>query len=95
MYNNFNKQETYMTNIVDFFKRSYQTDRAAFYAEIVETMLLVTASAVLALTIFIPLYLCGSILGMFSTYRRGSSAVILTTWFTIMNTFAFIQLFLL
>ena len=91
-----------MTNIVDFFKRSYQTDRAAFYAEIVETMLLVTASAVLAFTIldpattiFIPLYLCGSILGMFSTYRRGSSAVILTTWFTIMNSFAFVQLFLL
>jgi hypothetical protein len=91
-----------MRNIVGFFKRSYQTDRAAFYAEIVETMLLVTASAILAFTIldpatkiFIPLYLCGSILGMFSTYRRGSSAVLLTTWFTVMNAYAFFTLFIL
>ena len=102
MYNTFNKQEIQMINIVNFFKRSYQTDKAAFYAEIVETTLLVTASAVLAFTIldpatkiFIPLYLAGSILGTFSTYRRGSSAIVLTTWITIMNSFAFVQLFLL
>ena len=90
------------TKILNFFKQSYKTDRVAFYAEIVETILLVTASAILSFTItdpatkiFIPLYLAGSILAMFSTYRRGSSAIILCTWFTIMNTWAFIQLFIL
>jgi trehalose utilization protein len=74
----------------------------AFYAEIVETTVLIIASAVLsftildpATTIFVPLYLVGSILAVFSTYRRGSSAIVLCTWFTIMNSWAFIQLFIL
>ena len=87
--------------IINFFKHSYKTDRIAFYAEICETLLLVSASAILSFTItdpatkiFIPLYLAGSMLAMFSTYRRGSSAILLCTWFTIMNTWAFIQLFL-
>ena len=90
------------TKILNFFKHGYKTDRVAFYAEIVETILLVSASAILSFTItdpatkiFIPLYLAGSVLAMFSTYRRGSSAIILCTWFTIMNTWAFVQLFLL
>ena len=65
------------TKILNFFKQSYKTDRVAFYAEIVETILLVSASAILSFTItdpatkiFIPLYLAGSILAMFSTYRE-------------------------
>lgn len=88
--------------VYNFFKHSYTTDRIAFYAEILETILLVSASAILSFTItdpatkiFIPLYLAGSLLAMFSTYRRGSSAILLCTWFTIMNTWAFIQLFIL
>lgn len=88
--------------VYKFFKHSYNTDRIAFYAEILETILLVSASAILSFTItdpatkiFIPLYLAGSLLAMFSTYRRGSSAILLCTWFTIMNTWAFIQLFIL
>ena len=88
--------------IINFFKKSYATDRTAFYAEIVETTLLIIASAVLSFTIldpateiFIPLYLLGSMLAVFSTYRRGSSAIVLCTWFTVMNSWAFIQLFIL
>ena len=91
-----------MNKIIKFFKQSYATDRLAFYAEIVETTVLIIASAVLsftildpATTIFVPLYLVGSILAVFSTYRRGSSAIVLCTWFTIMNSWAFIQLFIL
>ena len=91
-----------MNKIINFFKQSYATDRMAFYAEIVETTVLIIASAVLsftildpATTIFVPLYLVGSILAVFSTYRRGSSAIVLCTWFTIMNSWAFIQLFIL
>ena len=88
--------------IVDFCKESYRLSPVAFYCEMVETTLLIVASAILTFTvldpatkIFIPLYLAGSVLAMFSTYRRGSSAIILCTWFTIMNTWAFVQLFLL
>ncbi|MDA9992284.1 hypothetical protein N9E03_01230 [bacterium] len=91
-----------MNKIINFFKQSYATDRMAFYAEIVETTVLIIASAVLsftildpATTIFVPLYLVGSILAVFSTYRRGSSAIVLCTWFTIMNSWAFVQLFIL
>lgn len=91
-----------MNKIINFFKQSYATDRMAFYAEIVETTVLIVASAVLsftildpATTIFVPLYLVGSILAVFSTYRRGSSAIVLCTWFTIMNSWAFVQLFIL
>jgi len=88
-------------NIHLFFKKSYE-DKLAFYAELAETILLVTGSAVLAFTIldpatriFVPLYLLGSMLALISTYRRGSTAILLVSWFTIMNTWAFIQLFIL
>jgi len=90
-----------LNKIINFFKQSYATDRMAFYAEIVETTVLIVASAVLSFTIldpttiFVPLYLVGSILAVFSTYRRGSSAIVLCTWFTIMNSWAFVQLFIL
>lgn len=91
-----------MTKILNFFKQSYATDRLAFYAEVVETTVLIIASAILSFTIldpateiFIPLYLLGSLLAVFSTYRRGSSAIVLCTWFTLMNSWAFIQLFIL
>jgi hypothetical protein len=85
--------------VINFFKKSYQTDKTAFYAEILETILLVSASAILTFTvldpathIFIPLYLLGSMLAVFSTYRRGSSALLLTLWFTAMNSVALVQL---
>jgi len=90
-----------LKNIYRFFKKSYE-DKLAFYAELAETILLVTGSAVLAFTIldpatriFVPLYLFGSMLALISTYRRGSTAILLVSWFTIMNTWAFIQLFIL
>ena len=91
-----------MNKIINFFKQSYATDRMAFYAEIVETTVLIIASAILSFTIldpattlFVPLYLIGSLLAVFSTYRRGSSAIVLCTWFTIMNSWAFVQVFIL
>lgn len=91
-----------MKKITTFFKNSYKSDPLAFFSEISETLVLMVASAILSLTIlnpathiFIPLYLVGSILAVFSTYRRGSSAILLTAWFTIMNSWAFIQLFIL
>jgi len=91
-----------MKRILGFFKESYANDRTAFYAEILETTILIIASAILSFTIldpatelFVPLYLVGSLLAVFSTYRRGSSAIVLCVWFTLMNTWAFMQLFVL
>ncbi len=91
-----------MKRILGFFKESYANDRTAFYAEILETTILIIASAILSFTIldpatelFVPLYLVGSLLAVFSTYRRGSSAIVLCVWFTLMNTWAFVQLFVL
>jgi len=89
--------------VVDFFKESYRLSPFAFYCELVETIFLVGASAVLTLTvldpatkIFIPLYLIGSILGVISTIiRKAGFAIVLCAWFVVMNSIAMIQLFLL
>jgi len=83
----------------NFFKDSYRNDPVATYFEAFETVLLITASATLTFTvldpathIFIPLYLIGSVCAMVSTWRRKSTAFILTTWFTVMNSIALVTL---
>jgi hypothetical protein len=88
--------------IINFFKESYRLSPFAFYCELIEAVLLISASAILTYTvldpatkIFIPLYLLGSILGVISTIiRRAGFAIVLCAWFVIMNTIAMIQLFL-
>ena len=94
----------YRTNrlgrIKDFIKESHRLSPTAFYCEMVETVLLLTASAILSFTIldpateiFIPLYLAGSILGIISTViRKAFFAIVLCGWFTVMNAIALIQL---
>ena len=91
-----------MKFVVNYFKESYKLSPLAFYCEIVEALVLVVGSAILSFTIldpntkvFVPLYLIGSILGLISTYIRKSSAIILISWFVMMNFWAFIQLFIL
>ncbi len=89
--------------IINFFKESYRLSPLAFYCELIESVLLISASAILTLTvldpatkIFIPLYLLGSILGVVSTIiRKAGFAIVLCAWFVIMNTIAMVQLFLL
>jgi hypothetical protein len=89
--------------IVDFCKESYRLSPVAFYCEMVETTLLIVASAILTFTvldpatkIFIPLYLLGSILGVVSTViRKAAFAIVLCAWFVVMNSIAMVQLFLL
>lgn len=91
-----------MRAIINFFKESYRLSPFAFYCELIEAVLLISASAILTYTvldpatkIFIPLYLLGSILGVISTIiRRAGFAIVLCAWFVIMNTIAMIQLFL-
>jgi hypothetical protein len=88
--------------VINFFKESYRLSPFAFYCELIEAVLLISASAILTYTVldpatklFIPLYLLGSILGVISTIiRRAGFAIVLCAWFVIMNTIAMIQLFL-
>ena len=92
-----------MKAVIRFFKESYQLSPFAFYCELLEAILLISASAILTYTvldpatkIFIPLYLFGSILGVISTIiRRAGFAIVLCAWFVVMNSIAMVQLFVL
>ena len=83
-----------------FFKDSYKLSPVAFYCEMVEAAFLISASAVLSVTIldpngwhFVPLYLLGSMLGVVSAIiRKAAFVIVLCSWFTIMNIYALIQL---
>ena len=87
--------------IGEFFKESYLTSPVAFYAEMIEAALLISASAVLTFTIldpatkiFVPMYLVGSILGVVSAViRQAAFVIVLCSWFVMMNTIALYQLF--
>ena len=89
--------------IKNFIIESHRLSPIAFYCEMIETVLLLSASAILTFTvldpateIFIPLYLAGSILGVISTViRKAFFAILLCAWFVMMNSLALIQLFVL
>ena len=88
--------------VTNFIKESYNNSTVAFFCEMAEATLLISASAVLTYTvlnpatkIFIPLYLAGSILGIISAIiRRAAFVIVLCSWFTIMNVIALWRIFL-
>ena len=90
-----------INRIGEFFKESYRTSPVAFYAEMIEAVLLISASAVLTFTIldpatkiFVPMYLVGSLLGVVSAViRQAAFVIVLCSWFVMMNTIALYQLF--
>ena len=89
--------------IIEFFKNSYRTSPLAFYCEMIEAVFLIAASAILsftildpATTIFVPMYLIGSLLGVISAViRQAAFVIVLCSWFVVMNLLALIQLFVL
>ena len=89
--------------IREHFRKSYELSPTAYYCELLETVILISASAVLTFTvldpatrIFIPMYFVGSCLGIVSTIIRvAPMATVLCTWFAIMNLIAMVQLFIL
>jgi|TARA_B100000925_G_scaffold105287_1_gene77626 hypothetical protein len=91
-----------ITAVKNFVKESYQQSRVAFFCEMAEATLLISASAVLTYTvlnpatkIFIPLYLAGSVLGIISAIiRKAAFVIVLCSWFTVMNVIALWRLFL-
>lgn len=90
-----------IVKVKSFFEESYRLSPIAFYCEMIEALFLITASAILsftildpATTIFVPLYLVGSVLGIISAViRQAAFVIILCSWFTAMNLWALIQLF--
>jgi hypothetical protein len=90
-----------IVKVKSFFEESYRLSPVAFYCEMIESLFLISASAILsftildpATTIFVPLYLVGSILGIVSAViRQAAFVIILCSWFTAMNLWALIQLF--
>jgi hypothetical protein len=92
-----------IARIATFWKESYKSSPFAFYCEMIEAVFLISASAILsftildpATTIFVPLYLIGSILGIISAViRKAAFVILLCSWFTAMNSFALWQLFVL
>lgn len=92
-----------INKVTEFFKGSYKISPVAFYAEMIEAVLLIGASAVLTFTIldpatkiFVPMYLVGSILGVISAIiRQAAFVIVLCSWFVVMNCLALIQLFVL
>ena len=89
--------------IIEFFKNSYRTSPLAFYCEMIEAVFLIAASAILsftildpATTIFVPMYLIGSLLGVISAViRQAAFVIVLCSWFVVMNCLAQLQLFVL
>ena len=91
-----------MNKVINFFKDSYIISPTAFICEMIEAVFLISASAILSFTIlqpngwyFVPLYLIGSMLGIVSAViRKAAFVIVLCSWFTIMNIFALVQLFM-
>jgi hypothetical protein len=91
-----------VNKVVTFFKESYTSSPLAFMCEMIEAVFLISASAILSFTIlapngwyFVPLYLVGSMLGIISAViRKAAFVIVLCSWFTIMNIFALVQLFI-
>jgi|TARA_B110000503_G_scaffold96147_1_gene144664 hypothetical protein len=89
--------------ITNFWKESYKSSPLAFYCEMVEAVFLIAASAILsftildpATTIFVPMYLIGSLLGVISAViRQAAFVIVLCSWFVVMNCLALLQLFVL
>tara|TARA_A100000164_G_C21628871_1_gene640217 strand:+ start:45 stop:323 length:279 start_codon:yes stop_codon:yes gene_type:complete len=91
-----------IAKVTSFFKESHRLSPFAFYCEMVEAAFLISASAILSFTIldpatkiFVPMYLIGSILGVISAViRQAAFVILLCSWFTAMNLYALVQLFL-
>ena len=89
-------------NIKKFWKNSYTSHPTAFYFEMVSAITVIIGSAILTYTVleprpdlFIPFYWIGSVTGFAGAYYRMSAWVmVLTAWFTTMNTIALWRLFL-
>ena len=92
---------TIIDKLIEFFKHSYRTDKFAFWLEMWSAILVITGSTILTFTVldpkpelFIPFYWLGALLGLWGAYRRTLPWIMLLTgYFTIMNSIALWKLF--
>jgi hypothetical protein len=66
-----------MERVKTYLKRSYHDDPSSFYAELIGTLITVTAAIIMALTaknpdmtIIYPLWTAGAIISMYTYYRK-------------------------
>tara|TARA_B100001057_G_C22789006_1_gene926805 strand:- start:985 stop:1260 length:276 start_codon:yes stop_codon:yes gene_type:complete len=91
-----------MNTIIKFWKNSYNSHPTAFYYEMISAITVIIGSGILTFTVldprpdlFIPFYWLGSTTGFVGAYYRNSAWVmVLTFWFTAMNTIALWRLFI-
>ena len=92
-----------LTKVSNFWREGYLSDPFAFYMEMVSAISVIIGSSILTYTvlaprpdIFVPFYFVGSSTGLYAAILRKTPWVtVLTGWFTIMNTIALYQLFLI
>ena len=92
-----------ITRVTNFWREGYVADPFAFYMEMVSAISVIIGSSILTYTvlsprpdIFVPFYFVGSTTGLWAAILRKTPWVtVLTTWFSIMNTIALYQLFIL
>ena len=86
-----------ITNIKTFWTNSYNSDKIAFYYELVSFITTVFASLTLAftaaspdMTIVYPGFFIGALTGAYAYYRRGLPwPLLLTSYFAVVNVFGF------
>lgn len=84
--------------VIDFWKSSYDSDKVAFFVELVSVIFTIIGSTTLAISaaspdmrIIYPLYFVGSVTGMISSYRRKMAWIfLLCGYFSVANIFGFI-----
>ena len=89
-------------SIKAFWIDSYQSHKLAFYCEMISAIAVLNGSMILTYTVldprpdlFLPVYFVASTTGFVGAYYRKSAWVmVLTFWFTIMNTIGLWRLFL-
>jgi hypothetical protein len=89
------------TSIKKFWTDSFKSNPMAFYFEMASAITVIIGSAILTYTVldprpdlFIPFYWIGSATGLVGAYYRMSAWImVLTAWFTLMNTIAMWRLF--
>jgi hypothetical protein len=86
-----------LQKVIDFWSKSYRSDRTAFAFELISFIFTVGASMTLAINadnpnmlIVYPGFFVGSITQVYASYRRGAAWImLLTSYFACINVFGF------
>ena len=93
----------FVDEIQEFWKVSYQTDKTAFYLELISVIFTITGSLLLTfgspnpnMAHVFPVYIFGSLTLAIACWRRKIIwTLILASWFTTMNAIGIIRVFII